>query len=378
MNAPGRHFRIGIAGFAHPGGSGVIASELARLLAGRGHEVHYFADTVPFRCLPSGGHLVYHEAPAVGSAPGRDRSQTLALAAKMAEVARRCRLEVLHAHYALPHAPAAILARGMLGSQSRPALVTTLHGTDVTGARRDAVVREVTGYSIRASDAVTAVSRYLQQAANAEFPERGNIDWIPNFIDLKAWPRAPREGRERYAADGELLLMHLSNFRTVKRPLDTLRILAAVHRERPARLVLVGDGPELPALWAEAGRLDLRDRIRLLGTRVDVWPLLACADVFLLPSAEESFGLAALEALASGVPAVTSDAGGLPELIENGRSGYVAAIGDCDAMARRVLELTRDDAVLERHREEACRRARQFDAERVVPLYEALYEKALA
>lgn len=377
MSGSGRHFRIGIAGFSHPGGSGVIASELARLLAGRGHEVHFIADTAPFRCAPSGGHLVYHEALAVGSAPGGDRSQTLALAAKMAEVARRCRLEILHAHYALPHAPAAILARGMLGSESRPALVTTLHGTDVTGACRDAVVREVTGYSIRASDAVTAVSRHLQQAANAEFPAHGNVDWIPNFIDLKAWPRAPREGRELYAAEGELLLMHVSSFRAVKRPLDTLRILAQVHRERPARLVLIGDGPELPALWAEAGRLDLRDRIRLLGTRVDVWPLLACADVFLLPSAEESFGLAALEALASGVPAVTSDAGGLPELIENGKSGYVAAIGDCDTMARRVLDLTADAAALERHREEAYRRARQFDAERIVPLYEALYEKAL-
>lgn len=377
MSRPGRHFRIGIAGFSHPGGSGVIASELARLLAGRGHEVHFIADTAPFRCMPSRGHLVYHEAPDAGAAPGGDRGQTLALAAKMAEVTRRCRLEILHAHYALPHAPAAILARGMLGSESRPALVTTLHGTDVTGARRDAVVREVTGYSIRASDAVTAVSRYLQQAANAEFPDHGNIEWIPNFIDLKAWPRSPRDGRERYAAEGELLLMHLSNFRAVKRPLDTLRILAAVHRERPARLVLVGDGPELPDLWAEAGRLDLRNRIRLLGIRADVWPLLACADVFLLPSAEESFGLAALEALASGVPAVTSDVGGLPELIEKGRSGYVAAIGDCDAMARRVLELTADAAALERHREEAYRRARKFDAERIVPLYERLYEKLL-
>ena len=378
MSGPGRHFRIGIAGFSHPGGSGVIASELARLLAGRGHEVHFIADTAPFRCIPSVGHLVYHEAPAVGSGPGGERGRTLALAAKMAEVARNCRLEILHAHYALPHAPAAILARGMLGSESRPAIVTTLHGTDVTGARRDAVVREVTGYSIRASDAVTAVSRYLQQAANAEFPEHGKVELIPNFIELNASARAPREDRERYVEGGELLLMHLSNFRAVKRPLDTLRILAAVHRERPARLVLVGDGPELPALWAEAGRLGLRNRVRLLGTRADVWPLLACADVFLLPSAEESFGLAALEALASGVPAVTSDAGGLPELIENGRSGYVAPIGDCDAMARRVLELTADAAALARHREEACRRAREFDATRIVPLYETLYEKVLA
>ncbi len=376
MSAPGRHLRIGIAGFPHPGGSGVMASELARLLAGRGHEVHFIAATTPFRCAPAGEHLVYHEAPAVSAIPG-GHNPTLALAAKLAEVARRCQLDILHAHYALPHAPAAILARGMLGSAARPAVVTTLHGTDVTGAHRDATVHELTGYAIRASDSVTAVSRYLQHAANAEFPGYGSIDCIPNFIDLQNWPRAPREGRARFASEGELLLMHLSNFRAVKRPMDTLGILARVRRERPARLALVGDGPELPALWKEAGRLDLRDHIHLLGTRVDVWALLACADVFLLPSAEESFGLAALEALASGVPAVTSDAGGLTELIEDGRSGYVAAVGDCDAMALRVLELTADATSLEWHREQAYCRARHFDAERIVPLYEALYEKAL-
>jgi N-acetyl-alpha-D-glucosaminyl L-malate synthase BshA len=373
----GRRFRIGIAGYSHPGGSGVIASELARLLAERGHEVHFIADAPPFRCAPSRDNLVYHEAPAVFASPSRHPSYTLALAAKMAEVARRCRLEILHLHYAIPHVPAAILARGMLGDAGRPALVTTLHGTDVTGGHRDPAVSELTRYAVRTSDAVTAVSRFLQRTASIVFPENAGIQWIPNFVDLRAFPRAPRGDRADFADDGELLLMHVSNFRPVKNPLDTLRVLAAVNRERPARLVLVGDGPELAAAWSEAGRLRIQERVRLLGSRVDVQSLLARADVFLLPSSQESFGLAALEALASGVPAVTSDAGGLPELIENGRSGYVVPIGDNDAMARRVLELVADARTLETHREEAYQRATLFDAERIVPMYEALYERSL-
>lgn len=378
MSGSARRFTIGIAGYSHPGGSGVMASELARLLAERGHAVHFIADAPPFRCAPSLDNLVYHEAPAVFPAPSRHPSYTLALAAKMAEVARRCRLEILHLHYALPHTPAAILARGMLGETERPALVTTLHGTDVTGAHRDPAVAEVTRYSIRASDAVTAVSRFLQRTAGIVFPENSGIEWIPNFVDRRAFMSAPRRARADFASENELLLMHISNFRPVKNPLDTLRVLAAVNRERPARLVLVGDGPELPAVWSEAGRLGVQKRIRLLGSRIDVQSLLACADVFLLPSSQESFGLAALEALACGVPAVTSDAGGLPELIENGRSGYVVPIGDSDTMARRVLALALDAKTLEGHRAEARQRASQFDAERVVPMYEALYERSLS
>jgi N-acetyl-alpha-D-glucosaminyl L-malate synthase BshA len=377
--APATPLRIGITGFSNAGGSGVVAGELGRLLARRGHEIHFIADAPPFRFSLYDEQLFYHEVAASSHPTFRYPPYTLTLAAKMAEVARRFELDILHVHYALPHAAAAILAQGILGNTGRPKLVTTLHGTDVTSSGADSALHDMTRYSIRASDAVTAVSQFLRQAAIETFPETAEVVLIPNFVDLGAYSRITNgEQRLKLAAEEEVLLVHLSNFRAVKRPVDTVRILAAVNERRSARLVLIGEGPEMAAVRAEGDRLNVQDRIRALGNQVHVQPLLACGDVFLLPSQEESFGLAALEALACGVPAVTSDVGGLKEVIENGKSGFRTAVGDTESMAARVLEMVGDRATLEAYREEACNRAKRFDAERIVPMYEELYRRTLS
>jgi N-acetyl-alpha-D-glucosaminyl L-malate synthase BshA len=371
--------RIGITGHPNAGGSGVIAGELGRLLARRGHEVHFIADAPPFRFSSFEERVSYHEAGAAHYPMFRHPPYTLALAAKMAEVARRSALDILHVHYALPHAPAALLALGILGNIARPKLVTTLHGTDVTIAGAEESLHEIVRYSIQASDAVTAVSRYLQATAAGMFEGAADIEWIPNFVDLAQYAHAAKAAeRQKLALEEEVLLIHLSNFRAVKRPVDAVRVLAAVNSRHPARLALVGDGPEMAAVWSEAGRLNVMERICALGSRVDVQPILACGDVLLLPSEEESFGLAALEALACGVPAVTSDVGGLTELIEHGKSGYCVAVGDTDAMAARVLQMLADAPTRRRHRIAARRRAQQFDAERIIPIYERLYRRTLA
>jgi N-acetyl-alpha-D-glucosaminyl L-malate synthase BshA len=371
--------RIGITGYSNAGGSGVVAGELGRLLARRGHSIHFIADAPPFRFASFDENLAYHEVAASCYPLFKYPPYTLALAAKMAEVSRRCELDILHVHYALPHTAAAILARSILGNPARPKLVTTLHGTDVTLVGSEKSLYEITAFSIRASNAVTAVSQFLKQAATEIFPACGQIEVIPNFVDLAAFSRASSaDARSRLAAPQEVLLVHLSNFRSVKRPVDTVRILAAVNAQRAARLILIGDGPEIASVRQEADRLGVGDRVQMLGNQLDVRPLLSCCDVFLLPSEEESFGLAALEAMACGVPAVTSDTGGLAELVENGKGGYRVAPGDTDAMAARVLDIVADSDTLEFHRRQARQSAERFDAELIVPMYEALYMRTLA
>jgi N-acetyl-alpha-D-glucosaminyl L-malate synthase BshA len=368
-----QRLNIGMTGFASAGGSGVIAGELGRLLALRGHSIHFIADAPPLR-YPRFAELVhYHEVVVPEYPPIRDL-YTLALAAKMADVSRRFSLDVLHVHYALPHTAAALLARSILGGPRRPRLVTTLHGTDVTLVGSDPSLYEATSLCIGSSDSVTTVSQFLKRAASKLLPTGPQIEVIPNFVDrTAAAARSPRP-----AAAEELLLVHLSNFRAVKRPVDTVRILAAVNAVRPARLLLIGDGPEMPAVLSEVERLNLRDRVRPVGNQIDVRTLLSPCDVFLLPSAAEGFGLAALEAMACGVPAVTSDTGGLVELIENGQGGYVVAVGDIESMAARVLEIAADPATLEFQRTAARARAARFDAEIIVPRYENLYMRTLA
>lgn len=377
MTAP--RLRIGMTGFASAGGSGVVAGELGRLLARRGHSVHFIADAPPFR-FPRFQEQVHYHPVAVPEYPPVGHLYTLALAAKMAEVSRRFALDVLHVHYALPHTAAALLARSILGDPRLPRVVTTLHGTDVTLVGSDPSLYESTSHCIGSSHAVTTVSQFLKQAASTLFPVGPQIEVIPNFVDCSACSAAaPVAARNPLPpATQELQLVHLSNFRPLKRPVDTVRILAAVNAVRPARLLLIGDGPELPAVVSEAERLDLRDRVRRVGNRMDVQTLLSLCDVFLLPSAAESFGLAALEAMACGVPAVTSDVGGLAELIEDGQGGYRVAVGDIESMAARVLEMTADAATLELHRAAARTRAARFDAEIIVPMYENLYRRTLA
>jgi N-acetyl-alpha-D-glucosaminyl L-malate synthase BshA len=370
--------KIGITGYPVPGGSGVVASELGRLLARRGHEVHFIAYAPPFRLNRYNEHLFFHEVEVTHYPLFKYPPYTLTLAAKMAEVARQFELDILHVHYAIPHATAGFLARAILGDPARPRLVTTLHGTDITLVGKEQSFYDITCFSIRAADCVTAISQYLKDATLRTFPACTEIEVVPNFVDLEEFtPATGACERSHFAAPDELLLVHLSNFRPVKRPVDTVAVLAAVNRRRPARLMLIGDGPEMAHVLSEADRLQVRDRIRFLGNQDDVAPLLACCDVFLLPSEEESFGLAALEAVACGVPAVTSDVGGLSEVIRNGVNGFRAPLGDWESMAARVLEISAEPACLKAYRERARASAERFDASRIIPAYEDLYRRTL-
>jgi N-acetyl-alpha-D-glucosaminyl L-malate synthase BshA len=371
--------KIGITGYPVPGGSGVVASELGRLLARRGHEVHFIAYAPPFRLSRYDEKLFFHEVEVSSYPLFKYPPYTLALAVKMVEVSRQFDLDILHVHYAIPHATAGFLARAIMGDPARPKLVTTLHGTDITLVGSERSFYDITCFSIRAANGVTAISRYLKAATMKTFPACTEIEVIPNFIDLKAFsPERTDCEREHFAAPDELLLAHLSNFRPVKRPADTVRVLADVQKQRPARLLLIGDGPEMATVISEAERLGVRDRIHFLGNQDEVQPLLACADVFLLPSEEESFGLAALESLACGTPAVTTNVGGIGELMQNGTNGFMVPLGDTAAMARRVLEMTSDETTRKRFREGARTSAARFDAERIIPMYERFYERVLA
>lgn len=356
----------------------MVASELGKLLARRGHQVHFIAYAAPFRLSEYQENLFFHEVEVTNYPLFKYPPYTLTLAVKMAEVARQFDLDILHVHYAIPHATAGFLAQSILGPEESPRLVTTLHGTDITLVGSDPSFFDITCFSIRAADTVTAISHYLKKATIETFPACTDIEVIPNFVDLKAF-HPGRDGCERrqFARDDELLLVHLSNFRPVKRPIDTVKILSTVCKTRPARLVLIGDGPEMAPVVTEARKLGVLERIHFLGTQDHVQPLLACCDVFLLPSEQESFGLAALEALACGVPAVTSDVGGLSELVTNGSNGFRETLGNTDAMAARVLEITAAKSTLETFRQAACKSVEKFDAELVIPQYEEMYRRTL-
>lgn len=367
--------KIGITGYPVPGGSGVVASELGHLLSRRGHQVHFIAYAPPFRWDRYDQNLYFHEVEVTNYPLFKYPPYTLALAAKMVEVSRHFKLDILHVHYAIPHATAGFLARSILGNPPRPRLVTTLHGTDITLVGSEQSFYDITCFSIRAADAVTAISHYLKQATIDTFPACSELEVIPNFIDLKDFhPGHSDCERSNIAADDEILLAHLSNFRPVKRPADTVDILAEVNKTRPARLMLIGDGPEMSRVLARADELGVRDRIAFMGNQDHVQPLLACSDIFLLPSEQESFGLAALEANACGVPAITSDVGGISELIEDGVNGFRVPLGDTAGMAAGALEIAAD---LDTFRKNARTVAEKFDAEKIIPMYEDLYYRIL-
>jgi N-acetyl-alpha-D-glucosaminyl L-malate synthase BshA len=374
----GTRLKIGITGYPVPGGSGVVAAELGRLLAKRGHEIHFIAYAPPFRTSVFDEKLFFHEVDAARYPLFKYPPYTLTLAAKMAEVSRQFELDILHVHYALPHATAGFLAKSILDNPERPKLITTLHGTDITLVGSDKSLYDITCFSIRASDSVTSVSEYLNKATRETFPECSDTEVIPNFVDLTVfYPSTNEKQRRHFAEENEILLVHLSNFRPLKRPVDTVRVLAAVNEKRPARLLLIGDGPEMAAVWQEAERLNLRERLHVLSNQDHVQELLACCDVFLLPSEEESFGLAALEALACGVPVVSYDVAALSDLIVNGSNGFRVPLGDIESMASRVLDLVTNTELRLHCRRQARESALQFDAEQIIPMYEELYWRTL-
>jgi N-acetyl-alpha-D-glucosaminyl L-malate synthase BshA len=370
--------RVGVVCYPSVGGSGIVATELAVQLARRGHEIHIISAEIPFRLPRFEANIRFHQVETPAYPLFKEPPYLLTLANKLVEVHRIAGLDLIHAHYAIPHATAAYLAREMLGPGG-PRVVTTLHGTDITLMGADPSFTEIIAFSIDRSDAVTAVSESLRADTYRNLPVKREIRVIPNFLDCAEWRRMePRGLCEALCRPGERVLLHMSNFRKVKRPEDVVRIFAAVAAEVPARLILVGDGPDLGPTLALAGQLGVRERILVMGNQEQVVPLLSLADLFLLPSEQESFGLAALEAMACGVPVVASQAGGLPEVVVDGETGFLRPVGDVAGMAAAALRLLRDPDLHGRFAAAGVERARtNFCATKVVPQYEALYREVV-
>ncbi len=372
--------KIGITCYPTVGGSGVVATELGIALADRGDEVHFISYALPSRLDLPRERVHFHEVVAPSYPLFVSPPYTLALATKMAEVAGQEHLDLLHVHYALPHAISAILAREMgNGNGVRLKVVTTLHGTDVTIVGQDRSYLPITRWSIDQSDAVTAVSQYLKEVTVREFGVKREIEVVPNFVDAKQYrPDGASPFARALAREGEALLVHVSNFRPVKRVCDVLAVFERVQRAMPARLLLVGDGPDRSLAERLARQGGFAARTTFLGNVAAIETILPAARLMILPSDAESFGLAALEAMACGVPVIGTAAGGLPEVVQDGRNGYLRPVGDVEGMAQAALRLLSDPALWAQFSADARRRAeRDFPTEALVSRYRALYEKTL-
>jgi L-malate glycosyltransferase len=372
--------KIGITCYPTYGGSGAIATELGIELSQRGHEVHFITYAQPFRLPHFMERVFFHEVEVARYPLFEYPPYDLALAATMHEVALREHLDLLHVHYAIPHATSAWIAREMLKDAFDLPVITTLHGTDITLVGQERTFLELTRFSINHSQGITAVSEYLRDETERRFGVPGeSIEVIPNFVDVQQYDRDRYPcRRESLLRSGERLIVHISNFRSVKRVRDVIRIFAAISHEVPSRLVLVGDGPDRPEAAAEADLLGIADQVLFLGKQDSVAELLVCADLFLLPSESESFGLVALEAMASRVPVIATAVGGLPEVVEHGETGFLAAVGDVQGMAEAGVRILRDDELWRRMGEAARERAgSRFSTEQVIPLYERYYDRVL-
>jgi N-acetyl-alpha-D-glucosaminyl L-malate synthase BshA len=369
-----RPLKIGIACYPTYGGSGVMATELGLALADRGHEIHLFSYARPSRLPACHPGLQFHGVTVSEYPLFRFPPYDLALSSAMREVMQHRGLDILHVHYAVPHALCAYLAREMLPGCST-SIVTTLHGTDATILGRDPSYRDVIKFGLDKSDAVVCVSRWLEQQTREVFGHVGPVDVVPNFVDQTRFrPGADVATRRQLTGDGRPLLLHTSNFRPLKRAVDTVEILARLKSD--AVLVLLGDGPDIPLVREAAVRLGVLHRLRFLGEVPDAETVTAACDVALFPSSSESFGLAALEALACGVPVVASRVGGLPEVVAHGETGFLEALGDVDSMAARTQQLLDDAELRRRCGEAAVRRATElFSLEQVLRQHEQLYER---
>ena len=371
--------RIGISCYPVYGGSGVVATELGLELAKRGHDVHFITYAQPFRLSGFVERIYYHEVEVPTYPLFEHPPYNLALTVAMERVAKQYSLDVLHAHYAVPHATSAWMAKEMIGNDAFR-IATTLHGTDITLVGQDPSYRSITEFSIRRSDGLTAVSDYLRRETIQHFNVSPSaIRTIPNFVDLEKYRRdAYPCHRARLAPEGEKIITHISNFRPVKRVEDVVRIFARIARETPARLVLVGDGPDRGRAEERAHDEGVADKVWFLGKQDSVAELLACSDLFLLPSESEAFGLVALEAMACGVPVVATDVGGVSEVVGHGTSGYLAATGEVDEMAAAGLRLLRDPDSWAGASSAARAAAERFSTDRIVPQYERFYEEVVS
>jgi N-acetyl-alpha-D-glucosaminyl L-malate synthase BshA len=374
---------IGITCYPTYGGSGVVATELGIELAQRGHQVHFITYAPPFRLTEPQPNIYYHEVEVSQYPLFEYPPYDLALATRMAEVAEIYELDLLHVHYAIPHSTSALLARQMLAAATPPRrlpFVTTLHGTDITIVGQDRSYLPVTRFSIEQSDRVTSISNYLRERTITEFDVRRPIEVIWNFVNCDVYQRDVDALRRRheFAHDNERILMHLSNFRPVKRVPDVIEIFDRVRKEIPSKLILIGDGPDRSAAEWMAHNKGIKDRVIFLGKQDRVHEKLAMADVMLMPSQLESFGLAALEAMACEVVPIATAVGGVPELIDHGTTGYLAEVGDVDTMARCAIEILSDESNLRAMGKQARRSAQsRFCASRIIPQYENYYRSVL-
>jgi N-acetyl-alpha-D-glucosaminyl L-malate synthase BshA len=373
--------RVGITCYPTYGGSGIVATELGLELANRGHEVHFISYANPIRLDPDVPRIHYHEVEVSNYPLFQYPPYSLALASRMAEVATHHSLDLLHVHYAIPHSISALLARQMLGRRHRRLpFITTLHGTDITLVGSDRSYMPITRFSIEESDGVTSISDYLREETVKVFHVENEIRVIKNFVNCEMYqPDPERRGQCRLAPQGEKLLIHISNFRPVKRVLDCVRILAEVRKQAPAHLLMVGDGPDRAPAENLAQDLGIESHVTFLGKQSHVERLLPLAHVLLLPSELESFGLAALEGMACGVPPVATRVGGLPELVTEGVDGFLEPVGDIAAQAARAAALLTDER-LYRSMSGAARTTalNHFCTSLIIPLYERYYEEVCA
>lgn len=373
---------IGITCYPVSGGSGIVATELGQQLAARGHQVHFITYALPFRLDRYQANLFFHGVETTAYPLFKYPPYTLTLAAKMAEVSRNYKLDLIHVHYAIPHAACAFLAKQLLagnGGGMSVKIITTLHGTDITLVGSDPSFYDITRFSILASDGITAVSNYLADETKDVFKVDKKIEVIHNFFDPKRFkPSTGQCTRKEFAADDEFLIAHVSNFRPVKRTLDVVDIFDRIAAELPAKLLLIGEGPETILTRRQVNKRNLSDKVIFLGNQTRVEAVLPCADLFLIPSEEESFGLAALEALACGVPVIGTSGTGLVEVVDDFRNGFLLPVGDTSSMARAAIALLKDTARLNEFKKAAAEIAlKRFNADLIVDQYEAHYKEVL-
>lgn len=371
--------KIGITCYPTYGGSGVIATELGKALALKGHQIHFISYAIPFRLTDYVENIFFHEVEMSNYPLFEFPLYSLALASKMSEVAKYEKLDLLHVHYAIPHASSAYLAKQILKESQDLKIVTTLHGTDITLIGLEPSFLPLVKFSIEQSDSVTAVSRFLKEKTSTNYSIEKEIDVIPNFVDTNLYKHENAcNFRNHVAPKGEKVLIHTSNFRPVKRVPDTIRIFEKVLKEIPSKLLLVGDGPDRSECERLCRELNLCEHVKFLGKQEALVELLNAADIFLIPSQSESFGLAALEAMACGLPVVASSVGGLPELVKHNETGFIAEIGDIDRMAKYVIDLLSNDKKYQIFSTNARNRAvNLFDKSKIIPIYEQHYESVL-
>ena len=370
--------KIGIVLYPTYGGSGVVATELGKGLAQKGHSVHFITYSQPSRLDCFNENLYYHEVDLLTYPLFHYPPYELALASKMVNVVKFEKLDLLHVHYAIPHASAAYMAKQILAEDniSIP-VITTLHGTDITLVGKDPSFEPVVTFSINQSDYVTAVSEHLKKDTYSHFNIKKDIKVIPNFIDLIKFRKMKKDHfKKAICPNGEKLIVHTSNFRKVKRVDDALRVFQGIINAMPAKMLLIGDGPERANMEMLCRELDICDDTRFLGKQEAIEELLSVADLFIMPSEKESFGLAALEAMACEVPLISTNAGGLPELNINGKTGFLSDVGDIEDMTKNALFILQDENLTE-FKQNALQRAKDFDISKILPQYEAVYNEVL-